>query len=45
LVHRLQITHSGIDTTKGPAGWFTGDVLIAYLGREPPFAAEGVPHR
>ena len=30
---------------KGLADWFTGGVLIAYLGREAPFAAEGVQHR
>jgi hypothetical protein len=30
---------------KGPADWFTGDVLIAYLGLEAPFAAETVQHR
>ena len=24
----MQITHSSIDTQKGPADWFTGDVYI-----------------
>lgn len=24
----MQVTHAGIDTQKGPADWFTGDVYI-----------------
>src|SRR3954462_12402472 len=27
----MQITHSSIDTQKGPADWFTGDVYIDAL--------------
>jgi quercetin dioxygenase-like cupin family protein len=32
----MQITHSSIDTVKGPADWFTGDVYIDPVAAAPP---------
>ena len=31
----MQITRSSIDTVKGPAGWFTGDVYIDAMAASP----------
>ena len=32
----MQITRSGIDTARGPADWFTGDVYIDAVAAAPP---------
>ena len=32
----MQITRSAIDTVKGPADWFTGDVYIDAVAAAPP---------
>ncbi|MFH5821319.1 hypothetical protein [Georgenia sp. AZ-5] len=32
----MQITRSSIDTTKGPADWFTGEVYIDPIAAAPP---------
>jgi quercetin dioxygenase-like cupin family protein len=32
---RMQITHSSVDTQKGPADWFTGDVYIDQVAAAP----------
>ena len=32
----MQITRSSIDTAKGPADWFTGDVYIDAVAAAPP---------
>jgi quercetin dioxygenase-like cupin family protein len=32
----MQITRSSIDTAKGPADWFTGDVYIDSVAAAPP---------
>ncbi len=32
----MQITRSSIDTAKGPARWFTGDVYIDVVAAAPP---------
>ena len=32
----MQITRSAIDTVKGPADWFTGDVYIDSVAAAPP---------
>jgi quercetin dioxygenase-like cupin family protein len=36
--HTMKITRSSVDTIKGPADWFTGDVYIDMIpaGSEPP---------
>ena len=32
----MQVTRSSIDTAKGPADWFTGDVYIDSVAAAPP---------
>jgi quercetin dioxygenase-like cupin family protein len=39
----MEITRSGIDTAKGPADWFTGDVYLDTLAAPPaPARAQGM---
>src|SRR5436190_14299541 len=42
----MQITRSSLDTTKGPADWFTGDVYVdAAAAPQPPSrAGAGIVH-
>ena len=38
----MQITHNTLDTSPGPADWFTGTVLIDTIAAAPPLGAAAV---
>jgi quercetin dioxygenase-like cupin family protein len=40
----LQITRSELDTTKGPADWFTGDVYVDTVVAAPARSHGGLVH-